>query len=158
MFDRTIAKRFLIPAHTKGKGLIMALPSSCRFDQDVGFALEDLLKVNFTLHSVGASVGEIGIDSRDTIDNMLAAREKVLETHGAPIPQSDQLAATKKGGRSGSRAWGGSSNGSIGSFGGSDSDGSAVLVGGGMGGGRRPQSARALRAKQAKGRKSSIRR
>lgn len=128
-----------------------------RFDQDVGFALEDLLKVNFTLHNVDASVGEIGIDSRDTIDNMLAAREKVLETHGGPVQaESEQRSAKKKAGRSSGSVGGGSSNGSVGSIGGSDSEGSSVaLVGGG---GRRPQSARALRAQQAKTRKKSFRR
>lgn len=128
-----------------------------RFDQDVGFALEDLLKVNFTLHSVGASVGEIGIDSRDTIDNMLAAREKVLEAHGPAQPESAQHPVKKKGRRSSGSVGGGSGNGSsVGSIGGSDSDGSSVVLAGG--GGRRPQSARALRAQQAKTRTRSFRR
>eukprot|EP00903_Cladosiphon_okamuranus_P010991 g10380.t1 len=130
-----------------------------RFDQDVGFALEDLLKVNFTLHSIDASVGEIGIDSRDTIDSMLAAREKVLEKHGGPVKlESEQRSANKKAGRgSGGSIGGGTSNGSVGNIGGSDSEGSTsvALVGGE---GRRPQSARALRAQQAKIRNRSFRR
>lgn len=141
-----------------------------RFDQDVGFALEDLLKVNFTLHSVCASTGEIGIDSRYTIDNMLTAREKLLETH-VPVQESEQQGAPKKGGgrkksTGGGSLRGGSSGGSVGSIvgGASDSGGSAgSMVDGGTrgGGGRRPQSARALRARQAKDlrkKKSSVRR
>ena len=52
----------------------------------MGFALENLLKVNFTIRKVGASAGEIGIDSRGTIDDMLAARERVLETNWPSVP------------------------------------------------------------------------
>lgn len=145
--------------HRENLDLIAISHPGGRFDQDVGFALEDLLKVNFTLHSVDASVGEIGIDSRDTIDNMLAAREKVLETHGGPVqPESEKRFAKKKAGRGGGGSvGGGSSDGSVGSIRGSDSEGSTsvALVGGG---GRRSQSARALRAQQAKTRKRSFRR
>lgn len=122
----------------------------------MGFALEDLLKVNFTLHRVDASVGEIGIDSRDTMDNMLAAREKVLETNGPVQPESEQRSGKKKAGRSSGSFGEGSSNASVGSIGGSDSEGSSVALAGE--GGRRPQSARALRAQQAKTRKRSFRR
>ncbi|CAM9215524.1 unnamed protein product, partial [Ectocarpus sp. 13 AM-2016] len=115
-----------------------------RLDQDVGFALEDLLKVNFTLHSIGASVGEVGIDSRDTIDNMLAAREKMLETTTTHDPsQTPYLKSSRNSG--GGSVGGGSSNGSVGSLGGeSGSEGFAAT------GTRRPRSARALRAQQAK--------
>ncbi|CBJ33045.1 Hypothetical leucine rich repeat protein [Ectocarpus siliculosus] len=121
-----------------------------RLDQDVGFALEDLLKVNFTLHSVGASVGEVGIDSRETIDNMLAAREKMLETTTAHDPSQTRYRESSRNSGGGS-VGGGSSNGSVGSLGGdSGSEGFAAT------GTRRPRSARALRAQQAKtARKSS---
>ncbi|CAM9176550.1 unnamed protein product, partial [Scytosiphon promiscuus] len=97
--------------------------------EDVGFALEDLLKVNFTLHSIGASVGEIGIDSRETIDGMLAAREKLLETHNVPGQQEARQAAHAKGGRGSRRGGGSSSDGSVGSRGESDS-GRSTSIGG----------------------------
>lgn len=94
----------------------------------MGFALEDLLKVNFTLQRVGASVGEIGIDSRATLDDMLTAREKLIETQGSTFasnPLAKTLLLASGGGpREGSgggggvgRRGGGSENG-----GGSDSD------------------------------------
>ncbi|CAB1099841.1 unnamed protein product [Ectocarpus sp. CCAP 1310/34] len=116
-----------------------------RLDQDVGFALEDLLKVNFTLHSVGASVGEVGIDSRETIDNMLAAREKMLETTTTHDPSQQTRYRESSRNSGGGSVGGGSSNGSVGSLGGdSASEGFAAT------GTRRPRSARALRAQQAK--------
>lgn len=102
----------------------------------MGFALEDLLNVNFTLQRVGASVGEIGIDSRATLDDMLTAREKLIETQGStsvsnPLAKT-LLLATGGGPREGSggggggvgRRGGGSENG-----GGSDSDPNLTAAG-----------------------------
>lgn len=47
----------------------------------MGFALEDLLKVNFTLNKLAASAEEIGSDCYANIADMLTAREKLFEAH-----------------------------------------------------------------------------
>lgn len=137
-----------------------------RFDQDVGFALEDLLKVNFSLQRLGASVGEIGLDCRATIDDMLTAREKLLDAHGLTLPPGANVANSTRdaptrstGGVDGEGRGGGSRRGSVNSVGGSGyrSDSAAssgsvgTMAGGGRGppGRRKPASAKALRARQA---------
>lgn len=111
--------------------------SRFRFDQDVGFALEDLLKVNFTLQRVGASVEEIGIDSRATLDDMLTAREKLIETQGSTAPASNPLAKAlllASGGGPREDNGGGRGGGARSDNGGGGSDSDPNLSGTGIGG------------------------